>query len=219
MTDTDDSLRPVAEKIAGDADAAVDTESIHKRLTELIEEYKVPRAEAERSLRYQYDALADTLTDTTPPEGVADLLGQIEDGHVTAVRTVGSEGSTDRRYIVAGCIELSEDLSDGWVATFHDATAWRWQAGEPGTVEPYLSLINDEGPPKFVRHGERDDYNANPGLRVSDGELAVVECGPVLSGGRVEYYAPRRIGTVGAVRSGQIVEPKDLLPGATEVDT
>lgn len=214
MSDISDSLRSIAEKIAADADTTANTEPIRERLTELVDEYNVPLVEAEHTLRNQYDA----VTHTTPPEPAADLLDQIEDGHVTAVRTTGSGGLIDPRYVVAGTIELSEEPPHGWVATLHDATAWKWQAGEPGTVKPYLEIVDDEGAPKAVRNGDKDSYSVNPGLHINDGEVEVLVRSPAWSKGAVEHYLPQPIGTVGTVLSGQIIEPKKLLPGTTEVE-
>ena len=212
------TVKETAEEIAADASEPVSVEEVRATLDRLVNSYAVPEEEAERSVRRKYDAVVDT----SPPTDTraAEVLETLADGDIAAVRTTPRERDHyDRRYVVAGVVELSEDLSGGWVATLHDATAWAWESGKPETTEPYLDLADDVGPPKDVRRGHKDEYNTEPGLHISDcGALEVLRPEPIWSSGGVEYYAPSPLGVVETAQSGQIVEPRRLLPNGAEVD-
>lgn len=209
------TIKETAKEIVADASEPASVEEVRATLDELINTHAVPEEKAEHSVRHKYDAVVDTSppTDTRAPE----MLETLADGDIAAVRTTQRDDH-DRRYVVAGVVELSEDLSGGWVATLHDATAWAWEPGKPETAERYLDLVDDVGPPKDVRHGYKNEYNTEPGLHISDrGGLEVLTLSPTWSTGGVEYYMPVSLGVVETVQSGQIVEPRRLLPDGAEV--
>lgn len=214
------TLEETAKEIVADSSTAASVEEVHAELSRLVNDYRVREEEAERSVRREYDAVVDRSpsVDTRAAERV-ETLGE---GDIAAVRTVPRERDRrDRRYVVAGVVELAENLSEGWVATLHDATAWAWEPGKPETADPFLDLVHDDGPPKDVRYGYKEEYNTEPGLHIGErGELLMVTPDPVWSsGGAVEYYIPSPLGLVETVQSGQIVEPRRLLPsGAKEAE-
>jgi hypothetical protein len=207
------TLEETAEEIVADSSSPASVEEVRARLAKLVNTYSVQEEKAEHSLRRKYDAVVDR----SPPTDTraAEVLETLNEGDIAAVRTVPRKRKPDpdRRYVVAGVV----DPSDGWVATLHDATAWAWEPGKPETAEPYLDLVDDVGPPEDVRRGYKDEYNTEPGLQFSDrGGIKLVRPEPVWNGRGVEGYMPFPLGLVETVQSGQIVEPRRLLPNGTE---
>jgi uncharacterized protein (UPF0147 family) len=216
------TLEETAKEIVADSSTAASAEEVHAELSRLVNDYRVREEEAERSVRREYDAVADRSPSVDTR--AAERLETLDEGGVAAVRTVppelGPGCQRDRKYVVAGVVELAENISEGWVATLHNATAWTWEPGKPETAEPYPDLVDDIGPPKNVRRGYEDEYNTKPGLHISDrGELEVLTLDPVLSSSRaVECYMPSPLGLVEAAQSGQIVEPRRLIPSGEGVE-
>jgi hypothetical protein len=214
------TLEETAKEIVADSSTAASAEEVHAELSRLVNDYRVREEEAERSVRREYDAVADRSPSVDTR--AAERLETLDEGGVAAVRTVppelGPGCQRDRKYVVAGVVELAENISEGWVATLHDATAWAWEPGKPETADPFLDLVHDDGPPKDVRYGYKEEYNTEPGLHIGErGELLMVTPDPVWSsGGAVEYYMPSPLGLVETAQSGQIVEPWRLLPSGAE---
>lgn len=202
--DLPDDLEDRIQTIA--ADAGVPFDEVREKFQKL-ESYRVPRDEAERSVRSVYEVKKKT----PPPSGLVIDPTTLEDGAVIAVRTEPGECSMDFEAVVAGRLSLSDDPAEGWVATIETPEVWKWTPDAPKTVEQY-EIVDDRGPPKDVRYGFKKEYSTLPGLHLSDGRLEVLELSPVWNHKGVEYYAPYPVGGVTEVKTGAIVDPSTLLP-------
>lgn len=139
------------------------------------------------------------------------IVDVLADAQAIAVQTVSDRHS--QVWLLSGRVKtLPEDESS--IAAIDPSHLWTWGLNERD-VEDETEWLNgrDDGPPRDVQRGFKDDYSLRPVLNSNDDEtVTLVIPEPVYNGSGVLYYTPQPHGRLSDFSIGPLVSPETLLP-------